>query len=265
MPKLSRKFVKVLKRPKLSHPSLIAAWPGISNVALGAVAYLKEKLAAADLAYIEPSGFFALNGAIIEDNIVLSPRFPESKFFYWKNKKTKKDLIIFLGEAQPASQGYEFAHIVFDLAKGWGVELVFTFAAALVSHQEDKPRVWAAATTPELLREAEKRGLVLKGDFYIAGMNGLLLSVAKERNIPGLCLLGETPQYAAQIQNPAASLAVLEALAQILEVDLDFSELRDAAEHFQTELEKLAKESQRQFIDRFTVPLWEQKDEEENA
>lgn len=265
MSRLTKKSVKILRRPKLSHPSLVAAWPGISNVALGAATYLKDKLGATELAYIEPSGFFALNSAMVEDNLVLPPRFPQSKFYYWKDKRAGRDLIVFLCESQPASQGYELAHKVLDLAQGWGVEQVFAFAAAVVSHLEDKPRVWVAATTSEILQKAKRQGLVLKGDFYIAGMNGLLLSVAKERNIPGLCLLGETPHYAAQIQNPRASLAVLEALTQTLEIDLDFSELREAAEQFQEELERLAKESQRQFIDRFTVPLWEQRDEEESA
>lgn len=265
MPKSAIRLSRILRRPKLSHPSLIAACPGISNVALGAATYLKEKLAAVELAYIEPAGFFALNGALVEDNIVLPPRLPESKFYYWKNKKANRDLIIFLGEAQPALHGYEFAHAVLELAQSWRVEQVVTFAAAIVSHQEDKPRVWAAGTTPEILQKAEGVGLVLKGDFYVAGMNGLLLSVARERNIPAICLLGETPHYAAQIENPAASLAVLEVLTRILAIDLDLGELRNTAEHFWADLERLAKESQRQFIDRFTVPLWEQKDEEENA
>ncbi len=262
--KSTTNVLKIRKRPKLSHPSLIAAWPGIGNVALGAASYLREKLEAPEFAYIEPTGFFALNGALIEDNLIQSPRFPQSNFFYWKNPGSTRDIIIFIGEAQPSIRGYEFAHKVLDMAEKFGVERIYTFAAALVSHHEDKPRVWAATSHTGLLKQMEDKGLVLKGNFYVAGMNGLLLSVAKERNIEGLCLLGETPHYAAQIQNPGASLSVLEVLTQTLEINLDLSELRDLAQRFQGEMERLAKESQRDFIDRFTVPLWEQKEEEEN-
>jgi hypothetical protein len=260
------KAIKIYREPKLSRPSLVAAWPGISNVALRAAIYLKEKLVAEEFAAVEPAGFFALAGATIEDNLILPPRFPESTFYYWNNPRTGRDLIIFLGEAQPAFQGYEFAHQILELAENLGVERIYTFAAALVSHQEDKPRVWAAATDPHLLQEVERVGLVLKGNFYITGMNGLLLAVAKERGLEGLCLLGETPHYVAQIQNPGASLAVLEALTRILDIDLDLSELEEEAKQFAGEMDRLARESQRQFIDRFTIPLWEQqRDEEENA
>lgn len=255
----------IYAKPKLSNPSLVAAWPGISNVALGAVTYLRDKLSAEEFAQIDPLGFFTLNGALVEENLILTARFPESSFYFWKNESTGKDLIIFLGEAQPSSQRYEFAHEVLALAQSFGVERVYTLAAAIVPHPGEKPKVWAAATDAGLLEELRKYGMVLKGDFYISGMNGLLLSVAKERNMEGICLLGETPDYATQIQNPSASLAVLEVLTQILEIEIDFGELRALVKHVQEEMERLAKESQREIIDHFTIPLWEQKQEDEDG
>ena len=265
MIRVPKKRVRTYGRPKLSHPSLVAAWPGISNVAIGAASYLADKLDAKEFAQIDPLGFFPLNGALIEENIVLSPQFPQSKFYYWKNKTARGDLIIFLGQAQPASQAYEFAHEVLALAQRFGVQRVYTLAAALATSFEEKTNVWAAATEPKLLEELQESGLLLKGNFYVSGMNGLLLSVAKEINMEGLCLLGETPQYAAQIQNPAASLAVLEVLTQILRIQIDLGELRDLVARVKLEMAKLSKESQREFIDRFTIPIWEHREEDENA
>lgn len=105
---------------------------------------------------------------------------------------------------------------------------------------------------------------MLKGDFYIAGMNGLLLSVAKERDMKGICLLGETPRYLSDMGNPIASQAVLQVLTKILEIEIDMTELEDMVQQAQQEIEKVIKESRREFIDHFTVPLWERTEEEEN-
>ena len=261
--------IKIYQEPKLIRPTLIAAWPGISNVALEATSYLKEKLGAEELAEIESSSFFELGGVFVEKNLVQPPRLPQNKFYYWKRNETamgtEGDLIFFIGESQPASKSREFANKILDLSQGFGVEEVYTFAAALVSQFSDQPRVWAAATDPEQLTELEKQGLALRGDFYIAGMNGLLLAVAREKGMKATCLLGETPRYLSEMRNPMASKAVLEVLTRLLKVDIDMGELDEMAAQASQQIDDIIKESRRQFIKDFTVPLWERSDEEEKS
>ena len=263
MVKRKEEVIKIYKEPKLNRPSLVAAWPGIGNVALAAAEYLKEKLGAEEFAEIDPLPFFELNGVIIEDNLIQHPRFPQSKFYYWKRKEPGSGLIIFIGEAQPTTRAYEFANRILDLAKKFGVRQIYTFAAALIPQFEEKPRVWATATDNELLKKLEGQDLVLKGDFYVAGMNGLLLSVAKERGMKGICLLGETPRYLGEVGNPAASEAVLEILIKLLRIKIDMTEINGLAQQARQEIESIVKESRREYIDRFTVPLWERTEEEE--
>ena len=265
MAKHSEEVIKIYKEPKLTNPYLVAAWPGIANVALEAASYLKKKSKAEEFAEIEPLPFFDPSGVFIKSNLIQLPSFPQSKFYYCKRGETKNDLIIFLGEAQPTSKGYELANKVLDLAQKFGVTWVYTFAAALIPHFTDKPRVWAAATDGDLLSELEGHGLDLKGDFFVAGMNGLLLSVAKERNMKGVCLLGETPRFLGEVSNPAASQAVLQVLTKLLNIEIDMSELEETVSRAREELERIVKESRREFIDQFTVPLWERPEEEEKG
>lgn len=258
-------IINLYSEPKLNKPALVAAWPGIGNVALGAVNYLKDTLKAKEFAEINPLSFYDLNGVLIEDNLIQQPSFPQSKFYYWTRGKSGPDLIFFVGDAQPSSQSYEYANIVLDLAQRFGVKHVYTFAAALISHFSDNPRVWGAATDKRLIKELEGRGLVLKSDFYVAGMNGLLLSVARQRRMKGTCLLGETPRYLGEVGNPAASYAVLKILTEILKLKIDMTELEEMAKQARQEIESIVKESRREFIDRFTVPLWERPEEEEKG
>lgn len=251
------------KEPKLNNPCLVAAWPGVANVALEATTYLKDKLQAEEFAEIQAPSFFEVTGVYVEKNLIQPPRLAENKFYYWKRKGKGRDLIIFLAEAQPSSMSREFADMLLDVVQKMGVKVVYTCAAALISHFPEQPRVWAAATDAELLAETEKQGLVLKGDFFIAGMNGLLLSMAKERDIKGVCLLGETPRYLSEMRNPTASQAVLRVLTKVLNVEIDMAEMDNLAAQSRQQIEELIKESRRQFISDFTVPLWERPQEED--
>jgi proteasome assembly chaperone (PAC2) family protein len=233
----------------------------VANVALEATTYLRDKLQAEEFAVIEAQSFFEVTGVYVEKNLVQPPRLPENKFYYWKRKGKEGDLILFLGEAQPSTKGREFADMILDVVQKLGVKTVYTCAAALISHFPEQPRVWAAATGGELLDQMEKQGLVLKGDFFIAGMNGLLLSMAKERGMEGVCLLGETPRYLSEMRNPTASQAVLRVLTKLLGVQIDMTEIDNLAAQSRQQIEELIKESRRQFISYFTVPLWERPQE----
>jgi len=234
-------------------------------VALGAVGYLKEKLGAVEFARIDPHPYFELGGVFIEENLIQPPRFPESRFYYWQNPQPGGDLVLFLGEAQPSHGAYSFARLVLDVAQKYGVGRVFTLAAALVSELPERPRVWGAASAPALARELQAYGALLKGDFYVAGMNGLLLAVARERGLETVCLLGETLRLAPQIENPAASLAVAEVLVKLLGLEVDLGGLRELARRSRQELERFLMKTRQEFLDRFTIPLWERGDEEERA
>jgi proteasome assembly chaperone (PAC2) family protein len=255
--------VIIHKEPKLNSPCLVAAWPGVANVALEATTYLKDKLQAEEFAEIQAQSFFEVTGVYVEKNLIQPPRLPENKFYYWKRKGKGGDLIIFLAEAQPSSGSREFADMLLDVVQRLGVKVVYTCAAALISHFPEQPRVWAAATDAELMAETEKQGLVLKGDFFIAGMNGLLLSMARERDIRGVCLLGETPRYLSEMRNPTASQAVLRVLTKVLNIEIDMTEMDNLAAQSRQQIEELIKESRRQFISDFTVPLWERPQEED--
>jgi proteasome assembly chaperone (PAC2) family protein len=256
---------RLSEEPKLLRPSLVAAWPGVGQVALQGVGYLREKLGAVEFGEIDPMPYSELGGVFIEGNLIQPPRFPKNSFYYWRHPQQRGDLVFFVGEAQPSYHAYDFARQVLDVAERLRVEKVITLAAALVTEFTEQPRVWGAASSPQMADELRKYGVVLKGDFYVAGMNGILLAVAREKGLDTACLLGETPRFAPQVENSAASLAVVEVLAQFLGVEVDLTDLRQMAQKSRQEMERFIMESRREFIDRFTIPIWERPDEEEKA
>lgn len=246
--------VKLYKAPDLKNPSMVAAWPGMGDVALGAVSYLREKLGADEFGEIEPGDFFDLAGVIIENGVMEAPQFPESKFYYWKSQDATRDLIIFLGHAQPSAKGYEFANKVLDVAQRFSVKRIYTCAAAPASiHHTEKPRVLAVANETRLKRDLQKYEVVLMKNGQISGLNGLLLGVAKERGIEGICLLGEIPFYTVGIPNSWASQAVLEILIDMLGIRIDMMEIELVAKETVAEIDEMVRSSEQmsKFVGRF--------------
>lgn len=258
-------LVKLYARPKLNSPSMIAAWPGIAKVPLLVATYLAKKLAFKPMGEIEASHFFDPIGVMVRDNVVEAPEFPQSKFSYWKNKTGGSDIILFIGDDQPAAKGYELANTVIDTALKLQVKRIYTLAAAKTRmHHTEQPKVWGVATVPELTKELKKFDLVQRGNLKISGMNGILLGVAKERGVEGICLLGEVPRYTARIQNPMAALAVLGVLAKMLDIEVDTFELAQIATETKEKVKEAAAEAMGEYIELFTEPIWEQGQEEED-
>ncbi|MFC1994616.1 PAC2 family protein [Chloroflexota bacterium] len=237
--------VVLYAEPKLKQPILIAAWPGMGNVALGAVSYLTAQLQAVEFAEIKPFGFFEPSGALIKQGLVQMPEFPRSRFYYNRGKGTSPDLILFICETQPLVRGYEFANIVMDVAQQFQVTRVYTAAAAPTAiHHTHQPAVWAVASQAALMDYLKGFPVVSMTGGRITGMNGLLLGVAMERDVEATCLLGEIPYYTVSVPNPKSSMAVLNVLTKLLRVEVSMSELEVMAEQSEQQIEQLVSSSE---------------------
>jgi hypothetical protein len=98
-------LVKFYAQPKLNSPNMLTAWPGVGNVAMIVATYLQKKLGFKELGEVEAPHFFDPIGVLVKDNLVEAPQFPRSKFYYWKNKGEGSDIVLFIGEDQPAAKG----------------------------------------------------------------------------------------------------------------------------------------------------------------
>ena len=248
---------------------MLAAWPGMGGVAIIAARYLTEKWGAKEFGSIAPEGFFDLSGVLIEDNTVRDLEFPENKF-YLSRSRGRRDWIIFIGEAQPLMNGYRLANLVLDVAQKFGVKKLYTFAAAPTHiYHTKRPRVLAVATMPKLIRGLERYDVTLLKQGSISGLNGLLLGAAKQRNIPGICLLGEIPIYTTHIANPRSAKAVLQVLAQMSNLEIDLTDIdrwvKETGEEIEEKIYQLKEsfgEEAKELIDYF-ARLAEQTSEEE--
>jgi len=239
-------MITYLKKPRLSHPQLLAAWPGMGFVASRTASFLIDSLPARRFAFIHPGEYFSPTGVAVEKSLARIPSLPENNFYFWRNPSTASDLIIFLGEAQPASGlQIKMAHEVIELAKEMGVFRLLTFAAAPTAIQhKNTPGVWGVANNGKLRDYLFEQGVKLLKMGQISGLNGMLLGVASQEGLPGMCLLGEIPYYTVNLDNPRASMAIIKILEKILFISLDYSPILDEIRNFDREIAQMGEKAQ---------------------
>ncbi len=238
-------MITYLKKPRLRHPQMLAAWPGMGYVAFRVVGFLLDQLDAERFAFIHPEEFFTPHSVEVDQGLAGIPDLPETAFYFWKNPYSGSDLVLLLGEAQPDHPlQMRMAQEAASAARDLKIFRLMTFAAAPcpIPHQND-PGLWGAANTPELrdYLRTEKIRLLKVGQ--ISGLNGLLLGVAERFEVPGLCLLGEVPYYAVNMENPRASRAILETLGSLLHIPIDLTPLEEEVERFDREIEEMGKKA----------------------
>ncbi len=220
--------VKFHREINIVTPIMIAGWPGMGNVAINAVDYLRRKLGARLFAEIDTKGVYLPDAIIVNKGLARLPESPKNLFYYRKNPS-----VIFLeGQAQfSGEQALKLMNMVLDLAERLKVRRIFTGAAfpVPVSYREPS-NVYVASTSASLINYFRDAGISALNAGQISGLNGLMLGVAQSRGIEAACLLATLPQYAVNFPNPRASSAIVEIICKILGVEIDMTEIEQIAE-----------------------------------
>jgi proteasome assembly chaperone (PAC2) family protein len=240
------------EKPKLTHPWLVAVWPGMGHVALNAGYYLLAKLGMHVIAEFEAANLFDVDQVEVKEGVIQAVEHPRNRFFLWTDPNQKHDIVVFLGEAQPPVGKYPFCQRLIEYSKELAIERVFTFAAmATQMHPQHRARVFGAATDPQSLEELKRLELELLADGHIGGLNGVLLGAAAETGLRGTCLLGEMPHIFSQLPFPKASLAILEVFTTITGIELDFSELAEQVRNVDQQLGELLSQVEEKYGPQF--------------
>ena len=217
---------KIFKNVEFTDPVMIAGWPGMGSVALGVVDYLRRKFKAGKLAEIRLDPMATIDSVVVENGIASLPPVPKNTLYYTKNP----DLIILEGEVQLAGlAGIDLLKKVLDLAVKFKVKTIYTGAAfpLPISHKED-PDIYGAVNNKALAGMLSKFDIkIMEGPSHISGLNGLIIGLARERNIDAVCLLATMPQYAISLPNPKASGAIIETLEKILSFVVSLEDMDD--------------------------------------
>ena len=238
--------VKEKTRVRLKNPILVEGLPGLGMVGRIATRYFAKQLNAKKLAELYSPHF----PYYVLVNKKGSVRLLHGLFYFWKNEAGENDFIFLTGDSQAQSiEGqYDIADCILDFAEKHGVKTVITIGGYRKEPGET-PKVVAVSTSPELLKKAlDAEALISPAGNPIVGTAGLLLGLARFRNIDALCLLGETRGY---LPDPKAAKSVLNVLQKMLQIKVDLPELDKEISKSEKVVERLREiESQRAFHSR---------------
>ena len=208
---------------KLAKPIMFAAWPGMGNVALSAISYLRKKLAMKEFAQIDTAPFYAPDGINVKDGIVeLSP--PPKSIFYFRSEP---DVILLENEIQFTGKlGINFVQEILNFIQELGVIKIFSGAAFPIPVSYREPvQLYGVANMKTGLDLLKQYRIKTMDEGSISGLNGLLLGYAKEKGIEAICILATMPIYATGFPNPRAGRALVDIFTQISGTKVDFTEL----------------------------------------
>jgi uncharacterized protein len=233
--------IKILKPYKPSELTLIVGLPGIAYIGKLSVDYLIQQLKAELIGEVY-SKYFPPYVIIKEDGLVEVLR----NELHLNKDEVGRDLVFLSGNAQafsPEGQ-FEVSEKVLDWAAENGVKRIYSIAALVTDRQFDMPDVYATATSASLLEEAKSNGAKPLDHGIIGGENGLVIGLAKKRNIDGLCLLAETHGYQAPtgeyVIDPRAAKAALNVFTKILGIKVDMQPMEKQAIEMDEAMAKMA-------------------------
>ena len=226
-------------------PVMLAAWPGIGNVGVGAIDYLRRKLDARAFAEIDTRELFTADLILVENGLAKLPDVPTHTFSLIEDPP----LVIFQGEVQVGGPvGNDMMGHVLDMAQGLGVQTIYTMAAYQypMTHK-DQVQVFGVSNRESLRDALVPHGVEVLEQGMVSGLNGLLLASAQERGIDAACLLATMPVYTHHMANPKSSREIVQILQHVLNISVNMSEMDEHVEKMEASMEDIAVQIQDAF------------------
>jgi uncharacterized protein (TIGR00162 family) len=190
---MDKPYFRQMFKPVLENPIFVQGLPGFGNVGKIA-AYLLIKFCSAKPFAELYSPSFPDYLSVNSKGICHLPRYE-----FYAAPMEKNDFVIMTGDTQPSFDDvvahYKLCSEILDFVEKSDSNFIITIGGAPMS--EDKAQVYVAATSPRLAAEFMEKGAVIYSKGRILGATGLMLGLAKERGLEGLCLLGTTSGFSA--------------------------------------------------------------------
>lgn len=173
--------------------------------------------------------------ARIIDGMTAELRWPVPKLQAAANRNGRT--VLLLTGPEPDMRWHQFTDEVIALASRMGVEMLVGLGAFPAPVPHTRPVRLAATGTDETL--TRKVGFMPATIEVPAGVQASLEIAAGEAKIPAVGVWARVPHYVSAMPYPAAAAALLEKLAELADLEVDASSLREAATGTSTQIDQL--------------------------
>lgn len=228
--------LRITDRPILERPVLIAGFRGWNDGGQGAslaAGYLARLWDAEQIADVDPEAFFDFQATRphvkLVEGLTRQIDWPETVFYRARPEGLDRDVVLLLG-IEPNLRWRAFTELITGYAEELGIELVVTLGSLLADIPHTRPSpVTGSASDAELV---ERLGLQASRYEGPTGIVGVLHDACKQHGLPSASLWAAVPHYVSLTPSPRAALALCERLGDILGIEIDVGELREASEGY---------------------------------
>jgi predicted ATP-grasp superfamily ATP-dependent carboligase len=259
--------IEWLSEPNLTGPMLLCAfggWGDASDAATGAVRWLISHWDGQKIARIRPDDFFdftvARPSVRLEEGGQRAVVWPTVDIYAVGSDGMRPELVLMYGR-EPHLHWPDFAAAVLEVVRRLGVVRCVTLGAFFgpVLHRS-AVTLTGYASDPELVRRLNEAGAVPSTYEGPTGIASILHDALRNANIPSVSLWAAVPFYLGSLRpNPRATHGLLEGLSRIVELDIELTRLRQAADYFDEQIERQVQESKelQDLIAKLTTQLGE--------
>lgn len=230
----------------LRDPIMIAAFEGWNDAgesATGAISHLLTVWTHQQLAITDPEEYydFQVNRPTIrvDAKVVREIIWPNTIVYAVSTPHLENDFLIVKG-IEPSMRWRRFADELLDLADDYESPLLITMGALLADTPHSRPiSVTGSGSHPDV---AERLGVEISRYEGPTGIVGILQDAANRRDLDAVSLWAAVPHYVSTPPSPKASLALVNALEDFLEISIAQGDLPARARAWEDQVNQMAAE-----------------------
>lgn len=213
---------------------VVAAFPSMGLVATIAANYLIERLGLAQVGMMDGPEFPTIS--VVQKGEPLSPVRIYAGEYATRGKERQK-IVVFISEFQPNPDLVRpVAEAILAWSKEKGAEVVVSPEGLVVEGEaadDGIVEVYAIGSTEASRQVLQDAGIPLFNEGIVAGVTGILLNLGRREHMEVIGLLSEARK---DYPDARSAATVIELLAQVVDADLDVSDLYEEARAFEQQV-----------------------------
>lgn len=175
----------------------------------------------------------------VDELQIRSLTWPGTQIFAVKTPHLERDFVVVRG-VEPSMRWKSFTSDLLDYADDLEIDLVITLGSMLADTPHTRPiTVSGSGAHPDIAR---RLGVEISRYEGPTGILGVIQDACVRRGIDAVSLWAAIPHYASNSPSPKATLALVNALEDFLELSIPQGDLPEEAKQWEEEVNELAQE-----------------------
>lgn len=234
-------------RPELESPILILAfegWNDAGDAASSAARHIRDRFGGQVFANIDAEEFYDFTST--RPNISLDGpdrhiEWPENSFAAVTAADAGKDLIVMIGH-EPQLRWRTYTDQIVAIIEEFDVEMVISLGALIADVVHSRPAtIYSAAYDPELIEKLDLEPSSYEGP---TGIVGVVHDALQSSGLGAISLWGTVPSYVPLATSPKAALALVNRVAQLLNLVIPSTALEIGAAAYERQINDLVSEDE---------------------